>query len=181
AGALSEDRSGRADGAQVAGARIRRPAASRLIRARNTATRMSGSKPSGRCELEQDSASDFVGILFAAVAEDHDAELAARHHPDIGGCVVETAVFFDDGRRVCAEDLPGWRLPVARADGPDVLLRQAHRLAQRPLDRQLAEISGEKDGHVARRGIHLARSRPAVVALLTARLAEWLAFVGVAL
>ena len=62
-----------------------------------------------------------------------------------------------------------------------VLLRQAHRLAQRPLDRQLAEIGGEKDGHVARRGIHLARSRPVVVALLTARLADRLAFVGVAL
>src|SRR5262249_61224660 len=68
-----------------------------------------------------------------------------------------------------------------RAACPVVLLRQAHRLAQRPLDRQLAEISGEKDGHVARRGIHLARSRPAVVALLTARLSEWLATVGVAL
>src|SRR5262249_28900709 len=152
--------------------------AASLTCARNTATRMSGSKPSGCCELEQDPAADFVGILLAAVAEDHDAELAARHHPDIGGCVVETAVFFDDGQRVPAENLPGQCLPALRANDPDVLVRQGHRLAQRPLDRQLAEIGGEKQGHVARRGIHLARSRPAVVALLTARLSERLTTVG---
>src|SRR5262249_33655820 len=129
----------------------------------------------------QDLAADFVGILLAAVAEDHDAEPAARHHPDIGGCVVETAVFFGDGRRVPAENLPGQRLPALRADYPDGPVRPGHPLAPRALDRQLAEIGGEKDGHVARRGIHLARSRPVVVALLTARFSEWLATVGVAL
>src|SRR5215469_14536672 len=139
------------------------------------------SAPSERCELEQDPAADFVGILLGAIAEDHDAELVAQHHPDIGGRVVETAVLFGDGRRVPAEDLPGQRLPVARPDGPDALVRQVHRLAQRPLERQLAEIGGEKYGHIARRGIHLARARPAVVALLTARLSERLATLGVAL
>jgi hypothetical protein len=48
-----------------------------LICARSASIRVSGSKPSGRCELEQDAAADFVGILIAAIAKDHDAELSA--------------------------------------------------------------------------------------------------------
>jgi hypothetical protein len=81
-----------------------------------------------RRQLQQNAAADFVGILVAAVAEDHDAELPAWHHPDIGRCVVETAVLFDDGRRAADDDLSGQRLPVARADSHDGLLCQLDRL-----------------------------------------------------
>src|SRR5919198_5510646 len=132
-------------------------------------------------EIEHDAAADFVGILIAAIAQDHDAELAAWHHPDIGRCVVETTVLLDDDRLVSERDFPGQRLLIAPTDGHDALLSQDHRLSQRALDRQLPEIGGEKDGHVARRGVHLPRSRPVIVALLTARLSDRRAVVGVAL
>ena len=45
----------------------------------------------GGGKFDQDPASRFVGVLVAAVAEDHDAEFPSWHHPDIGRGVVETA------------------------------------------------------------------------------------------
>jgi hypothetical protein len=51
----------------------------------------------GGGKFDQDPASRFIGVLVAAVAEDHDAEFPSWHHPDIGRGVVEAAVFFDDG------------------------------------------------------------------------------------
>ena len=60
-------------------------------------------------------------------------------------------------------------------------MRQAHRRAQRRLERQLAQIGGEEHGHIARRGIHLAGCRPVIVALLVAGLADRRAVVAVAL
>ena len=136
---------------------------------------------SWRCELEQNAPADLVGILVAPIAEDHDAELPVRHHPDIGRCIVESAVLLDDGGPFPGDDLPGQRLPVVRADTQDAAVRQRHRLAQRPLERRIAEIGGEKERHVARGGIHLTRPRPMVIAGLIAGRADRLAFVAVAL
>ena len=72
---------------------------------------------SGAGELAQDSASGLTGILVAPVAEDHDAELPARHHSDVGRCIVETAVFFDDGRVVAGDDFPSPATPPAPSAG----------------------------------------------------------------
>jgi hypothetical protein len=38
----------------------------------------------GGGKFEQDPATRFIGILVAAVAEDHDAELPTWHHPHMG-------------------------------------------------------------------------------------------------
>src|SRR6201984_3649230 len=85
----------------------------------------------GGGKFDQDPASRFIGVLVAAVAEDHDAEFPSWHHPYIGRCVVETAVLFDDGPRAVEDDLPGQSLSVARADSQDALVCQPHRLPQR--------------------------------------------------
>ena len=52
----------------------------------------------GAGDFDQDPATDFIGIQVAAVSEDHDAELPAGHHSDIGRCIVEAAVLLDDDR-----------------------------------------------------------------------------------
>ena len=39
----------------------------------------------GGGKFEEDSSAGFIGILVAAVAEDHDAELPTWHHPDPRG------------------------------------------------------------------------------------------------
>ena len=53
----------------------------------------------GGGKFDQDPASRFIGVLVAAVAEDHDAELPSWHHPDIGRGVFEAAVFFESDIR----------------------------------------------------------------------------------
>jgi len=45
----------------------------------------------GGGKFDHDPASRFIGVLVAAVAEDHEAEFPSWHHPDIGRGVVETA------------------------------------------------------------------------------------------
>jgi hypothetical protein len=45
------------------------------------------------------------------------------------------------------------------------MLRMLHRRLQSGINRQLAEVGGEKARHVARRRIHLRGSRPMVIAL----------------
>jgi len=111
----------------------------------------------GGGKFEEDSSAGFIGILVAAVAEDHDAELPTWHHPDIGRGVVEAAVFFDDGR-LPVRDLPGQRLRVAGADAKDTTVRQRRRVMQRLVQRQFVEIGGERrevdlDGATARRAL----------------------------
>src|SRR6266404_5128280 len=134
----------------------------------------------GGGKFEQDPAAGFIGILVAAVAEDHDAELPTWHYPYIGRRVVETAVFFDDGRLLVG-DLPGQRLRVAGANSKDVTVRQRHHVTQRLLHRQLVEIGGEKGDHVARGRVHLASPRPMIIAGVLAGLANRLAVVRIAL
>src|SRR5260370_36477195 len=97
----------------------------------------------GGGKFEQDPAAGFIGILVAAVAEDHDAELPTWHYPYIGRRVVETAVFFDDGRLLVG-DLPGQRLRVAGASSKDVTLRQPHHGPQPRPHRQLVESRAGK-------------------------------------
>ena len=45
----------------------------------------------GGGKFDHDPASRFIGVLVAAVAEDHEAEIPSWHHPDIGRGDVETA------------------------------------------------------------------------------------------
>src|SRR5262245_31870539 len=132
-------------------------------------------------KLGHDPAANLVGIGVAAVAQDDDTNLPARHHPDIGGGIVEAAILLDGGRRVAVADLPGQRLRVARAHREYALLGQVHGYSEGGLDRHLAQIGRKKCGHVAYRGIPLAGARPVVVALLVAGLADRIAVLVIAL
>src|SRR6516225_10508825 len=116
-------------------------------------------------EREHDLAADAGGGLAAAIGENDDAEALLRDHADVGRGVAQPAVLVDEGDVAVAHHLPGERLGEALADREHALLRQRHRLLQRALVRQHAEIGGEEHRHVAGGGVHLPGARPVEHAL----------------
>src|SRR5215813_2710009 len=134
----------------------REPGGTRLVPLRST-----GSRPRARSvvfgssavagEFEQDAAAGLVGVLVAAVVQDHDPEAAARHDCNIGARIVEAAVLFEDRRLVATDDLPGQRLRIMRAHGVDALLRQVDGILERMVDRELTHIGGQEFRQIARR------------------------------
>src|SRR5262249_54429332 len=83
-------------------------------------------QPSTRQRGQERAASDIVGMLIAAVDQDHYTELLAWDEPDIGRAVVEPARLVYDHRPAEVVDLPGQRLRDVLVDAEDATLRRCH-------------------------------------------------------
>jgi hypothetical protein len=101
-------------------------------------------------EREHDLAADAGGGLAAAVGKNDDAEALSWDHADIGRGVAQPAVLVDEGEIAVVHELPGQRLGEARVHREHARLRQRHRLLQRAIVRQHAEIGGEELRHLMR-------------------------------
>src|SRR5271166_5405569 len=120
-------------------------------------------------ELIKDFSSDSCDGLAAAIGKDQQPKLLLGDHSNIGRAVAEAAVLLDDRDVGALDDLPGKSLRELRAYGENTVLRQRHRVFQRAMLAELAEIGGQKGGHVARRRVDLGASRESQYALLFSR------------
>src|SRR6185437_9409003 len=93
---------------------------------------------------------------IAAVGEQDDADSVRRYQADIGRCVVESAWLVDDVSVLKMNVLPGHRLPELPGHTKRLALRHLQRLPQLRIDRPAIDTGRNKNGHVARRGEHLA-------------------------
>src|SRR5713101_4241061 len=81
-------------------------------------------------ELAQEPAAELIGMLVATVEQDHDPELAARNHADIGRGIVETSGLVDDLKPAVVLQLPSHRLRVMRAETEKTAVRALQRQLQ---------------------------------------------------